>query len=185
MGKERAKSRPTSMPRGRQVGRRMPAGAAAEGPVESGSRCSFGGTDKTVTTVSPVPEPCPCDPAKDGPAVSGSRSRSSQCSRFRHPAVLFCPDAPRVVCAAVDQEWAARVAVSQSATVQDDGEAGAACHGRVYRVADWYTQRRSGLPEPLQPNDVRTLECLIAPDPGGPPLHIGQRVRVSIQAPPR
>jgi hypothetical protein len=35
--------------------------------------------------------------------------------------------------------------------------------------------------EPLQFNDVRTLECIITLDPNQPPLRIGQRVRVRIQ----
>jgi hypothetical protein len=47
-------------------------------------------------------------------------------------------------------------------------------------MADWYTQRRLVNEEQLQLKDVRTLECLIALDPGQPPLLIGQRVRVTI-----
>jgi hypothetical protein len=50
----------------------------------------------------------------------------------------------------------------------------------VIRVSDWYTHRRSILQEPFQLNDVRTLEWLIALDPGQQPLRIGQRVRVTI-----
>jgi hypothetical protein len=58
--------------------------------------------------------------------------------------------------------------------------AGPSWHGRVIRVSDWYTHRRSILQEPFQLNDVRTLECLIALDRGQQPLRIGQRVRVTI-----
>ena len=53
--------------------------------------------------------------------------------------------------------------------------------GQVARISDWYTHRRSILQEPLQLNDVRTLECLIALDSGQPPLRIGQRVLVTLQ----
>ena len=35
--------------------------------------------------------------------------------------------------------------------------------------------------EPLQFNDVRTLECIVTLDPGQPPLRIGQRVRVTLE----
>jgi hypothetical protein len=48
----------------------------------------------------------------------------------------------------------------------------------VQHVSDWYTHRRSIMHEPLQVNDVRTLECIIRIEPDQPPLRIGQRVRV-------
>jgi multidrug resistance efflux pump len=99
----------------------------------------------------------------------------------RQPAVLFCPNEQRIVRAEVEQEFAQGVAVGQAASIQDDIIAdGPNWHGRVLRVSDWYTHRRSILQEPFQLNDVRTLECLIALDPGQPPLRIGQRVRVTI-----
>ncbi len=99
-------------------------------------------------------------------------------------AVLFCPDGPRLVRAEVEQDYAHQVAVGQAASVQDDSGAPGQWRGRVDRVADWYTRRRSVLDEPLQANDVRTLECLITLDPGQPPLRIGQRVRVTIGGKP-
>ena len=101
-------------------------------------------------------------------------------SAGRGPAVQFCPKGPRLVRAEVDQEFAGAVTIGQEATVQDDRKAGTLWRGKVIRVSDWYTQRRSIIQEPLQVNDVRTLECLIALDPGQPPLRIGQRVRVKI-----
>jgi multidrug resistance efflux pump len=100
------------------------------------------------------------------------------------PALVFCPDTPRIVRAEVDQQFAAGVAAGQAALVQDDGGTGPAWHGRVARVSDWYTHRRSILQEPLQLNDVRTLECLIALDPGQPRPRIGQRVLVTIRTAP-
>ena len=98
----------------------------------------------------------------------------------RGPAVQFAPKGPRLVRAEVEQEFAGAVTLGQEATVQDDSKAGTTWHGKVIRISDWYTQRRSINQEPLQVNDVRTLECLIALDPGQPPLRIGQRVRVTI-----
>jgi multidrug resistance efflux pump len=98
----------------------------------------------------------------------------------RQPAVLFCPRGPRIIRAEVEQEFAPRVAVGQAASIQDDNSAATTWRGKVVRVSDWYTHRRSILLEPLQQNDVRTLECLIEVTPGQPPLRIGQRLRVAL-----
>jgi multidrug resistance efflux pump len=98
----------------------------------------------------------------------------------RDPAVQFCPKGLRLVRAEVDQEFAGSLILGQKSAIQDDTKSGATWHGKVIRISDWYTQRRSIIQEPLQVNDVRTLECLIALDPGQPHLRIGQRVRVRI-----
>jgi multidrug resistance efflux pump len=97
------------------------------------------------------------------------------------PALEFCPKAPRIVRAEVLQEWASRVKEGQEAVIEDDTRAGIRWHGKVKHLSDWYTHRRSMLQEPFQYNDVRTLECIVAVDAGGPPLRIGQRVRVTIK----
>ncbi len=101
----------------------------------------------------------------------------------RQPAVLFVPAGPRIVRAEVDQEWADRVAVGQVAFVQDETNTTTRYlwRGRVARVADWYTQRRSSLGDPTQFQDVRTLEVIIELAPNQPPLRIGQRVRVTLE----
>jgi multidrug resistance efflux pump len=119
----------------------------------------------------------PCDGAVLRLLVSKGETLGGQ---PRQPAAWFCPQGPRVVRAEVDQEFARRVAVGQAATVRDDTIDGERWTGRVVRLSDWYTQRRSILQEPLQFNDVRTLECTIALDPDQPPPRIGQRVRVAI-----
>jgi multidrug resistance efflux pump len=98
----------------------------------------------------------------------------------KRPAVQFCPTGARIVRAEVEQEFAGRVAVGQLALIQDDSTAGPAWRGKVTRLSDWYTHRRSILLEPLQFNDVRTLECIVQIDPGQQPLRIGQRVRVTL-----
>jgi multidrug resistance efflux pump len=95
-------------------------------------------------------------------------------------AIQFCPDKPRIIRAEVEQVFALRVEVGQPALVEDDGRSGKTWRGHVMRIADWYTQRRLVAEEQLQFKDVRTLECLIALDPGQAPLRIGQRVRVTI-----
>jgi multidrug resistance efflux pump len=97
----------------------------------------------------------------------------------QQPAVIFCPDEPRIVRAEVEQEFAGRVSVGQKARIQDDATGGGEWRGTVTRISDWYSHRRSQLFEPLQFNDVRTLEVIIALEgKSKQPLRIGQRVRV-------
>jgi multidrug resistance efflux pump len=100
----------------------------------------------------------------------------------RQPAVEFCPAGPRIVRAEVEQEWAGRVYKGQPAWIQDDASAGASWRGRVSRISDWFTHRRSMVMEPLQLNDVRTLEIIVTLDPDQPPIKIGQRVLVTLEA---
>jgi multidrug resistance efflux pump len=98
----------------------------------------------------------------------------------KQAAIMFCPTGVRLIRAEVEQEFAGRVAVGQAATIYDDSTSGPTWRGKVTRISDWYTHRRSILQEPFQFNDVRTLECLVAIDPGQPQLRIGQRVRVAL-----
>ncbi|MCI0457611.1 MAG: HlyD family secretion protein [Gemmataceae bacterium] len=99
----------------------------------------------------------------------------------KQPAMLFCPKLPRIIRAEVLQEWAHRVQVGQSAIIEDDTRAGPQWTGRVIHVSDWFSPRRFRLLEPFQMNDVRTLECLVAVNPGGRPLRINQRMRVIVK----
>jgi multidrug resistance efflux pump len=101
----------------------------------------------------------------------------------KQPAVLFCPTGPRIVRAEVEQEFAGRIALGQIASIQDDSKASVKWQGKVIRISDWYTHRRSILQEPLQFNDVRTLECIIELDPHQDAPRIGQRVRVTLGKP--
>ena len=68
--------------------------------------------------------------------------------------------------------------------VHDDADVSLSWHGRVERVAGWYSQRRAVLHDPSQMSDVRTLECVIVLDPGQPRFRLGQGVRVSLGAVP-
>lgn len=103
----------------------------------------------------------------------------------RQPVLLFCPSVPLIVRAEVEQEFASRVAVGQIATIQDDATGGGQWRGQVKSLSGWYSHRRSMLLEPLQFNDVRTLECIVTLDAGQDlsQLRIGQRVRVTLVSP--
>ncbi len=104
----------------------------------------------------------------------------------RHAPVLFCPNAKeRIVRTEVEQEYAARVAVGKPAVIEDDTRQGDRWTGKVIRLSDWYTHRRSIIQEPKIFNDVRTLECIVALDPGQKLPRIGQRLRVTIGGPKR
>jgi multidrug resistance efflux pump len=104
----------------------------------------------------------------------------------KQPAMLLAPREELIVRAEVEQEFAARVQKGQTAVIEDDANDKFEWHGKIDRMSDWYTQRRSILLEPGQLNDVRTLEAIIrltnsrTTDPTQPPLRIGQRVRVII-----
>ncbi len=96
------------------------------------------------------------------------------------PALLFCPNEARIVRAEVSQEFAHQVGIGALCRIADDSTLDLHWQGRVVRMSDWYTHRRSILLEPSQQNDVRTLECIVEFDPGQPPVRIGQRMRVTI-----
>jgi HlyD family secretion protein len=94
--------------------------------------------------------------------------------------VRFCPDETPLVRAEVNQEFADRVRVGQTALLRDDARSGASWRGKVERVAGWYERRRPTTQDPSAFTDVRTIECLISVDSGQAPLRIGQRMRVLI-----
>jgi HlyD family secretion protein len=98
----------------------------------------------------------------------------------REPAIIFCPAEKRIVRAEIDQEFAGKVKVGQSALIEDESREGKTWKGRVISLSDWYAHKRSILPEPRQFNDVRTLECVVevVESKDSPKLRIGQRVRV-------
>ncbi len=99
------------------------------------------------------------------------------------PAIEFAPTAPFIVRAEVLQEWASRVKVGQECVIEDDTTGGPKWTGKVTYVADWFAPKRDKFLEPYIYNDVQTLDCKIEvhSNPDGPPLRIGQRVRVMIK----
>ena len=97
------------------------------------------------------------------------------------PALQFCPSGDRIVRAEVEQDYAERVKMGQKAAVEDESAAGGKWTGTVIGISDWYTQRRDVRLEPMQFNDVRTLEVIIKlDDKGTSSLRINQRVRVKL-----
>jgi multidrug resistance efflux pump len=96
------------------------------------------------------------------------------------PALQLCPREERIVRLEIPQQYAARVRVGDTASVEDDPATGRTWQGTVQRLSDWITRRRARSLEPFELNDVHTLEALIRihPDPKG--VRIGQRVLVRI-----
>jgi multidrug resistance efflux pump len=106
----------------------------------------------------------------------------------RQPALYLMPDGkPTIVRAEVEQEFASDVHEGDVVEIYDDTRSARAYWtGKIATVSNWYTHRRSILQEPLQMNDVRTLECIVKDvasikDAGERPLRIGQRVRVKVK----
>lgn len=100
----------------------------------------------------------------------------------KQAAVLFAAAGPQVVRAEVEQEFIGRVAVGQAVTIEDEANAEGSWRGKVARIANWFTQRRTIMQNPNEFNDVPTVECLVTLDDGQPVLRIGQRVRVILGA---
>lgn len=98
------------------------------------------------------------------------------------PAIEFCPSGDRIVRAEVEQEFARELYVGQKARISDDITGEGEWHGVVERISDWYTRRRAVLVEPMQYNDIRTLEVILRLTENDPknPLRINQRVRVRL-----
>jgi multidrug resistance efflux pump len=104
-------------------------------------------------------------------------------SNPQRPAMEFAPDGPRIVRAEIEQEFASHVRAGMKARIYDyDASNDHVWHGQVARLSDWISKRRSQVFEPMQFNDVRTLEAVIKlEDEPKYPLRIGQRVRVVLE----
>jgi multidrug resistance efflux pump len=100
----------------------------------------------------------------------------------QRPAMIFCPEGPRIIRAEVEQEFARSIYVGQHADIRDDATGSSKWTGQVIRISDWYAHRRSIILEPMQFNDVRTMEVILSvQDDGSAPLRIGQRVLVTLR----
>jgi multidrug resistance efflux pump len=98
------------------------------------------------------------------------------------PAIEFCPSSDRIVRAEVEQEFAGKLFKGQKATISDDITGLGEWHGEVLRISDWYMPRRAVLLEPMQYNDIRTLEVILRLENNPKdPLRINQRVRVRLE----
>ncbi len=109
-----------------------------------------------------------------GEVLGGSATR---------PAIEFLPKGDLIVRAELLQEWANRVKLDQAVDIADDTYDGQKWKGKVYFLSPWFAQKRNVIIEPFMYNDVRYRECLVrvAPEGEGPPLRVGQRVRVRIK----
>jgi multidrug resistance efflux pump len=97
------------------------------------------------------------------------------------PAIEFSPAGAKMVRAEVEQEFASAVKVGMKATITDDTTKSDAWTGKVVRLSNWFSQRRSILVEPMQFNDMRTMEAIIELDAAGQKaLRVNQRVRVQM-----
>jgi multidrug resistance efflux pump len=96
------------------------------------------------------------------------------------PALVFLPARPPLVRCEIDQEYSRRLAVGQPVEVRPNALDGPAWKGRIARVADWIGPRRYVLDEPLERNDVRTMEVIVAFDEPPAGLRHGERVRVTV-----
>jgi multidrug resistance efflux pump len=100
------------------------------------------------------------------------------------PAMWFRPKGEIIVRVDVDQEWAGRVKLGQSAVVFDAANSvNQTWKGKVTYVADTFLPAReaAALPNPFGPKQDNVLECRVSLDPGQASLpYIGQKVRVHI-----
>jgi multidrug resistance efflux pump len=100
----------------------------------------------------------------------------------KQPILWFCPDGERIVRAEVEQEFATRVKKGQKVTIEADtlSKDPLTATGTVRSISDWAATRRSTVQEPMQFNDVRTIEVVIALDGEAKEIssRIGLRVRV-------
>jgi multidrug resistance efflux pump len=92
--------------------------------------------------------------------------------------VVFAPARARVVRAEVEQELAHLVEAGGPAVVRDEMDPSRSWKGRVARVGEWYSDGPSIPRRMARFTDMPTVECVIALEPGGPPLRVGQRMTV-------
>jgi multidrug efflux pump subunit AcrA (membrane-fusion protein) len=104
----------------------------------------------------------------------------------RDPAFWFIKDGPLIVRANVAQEFARRVVLGKSATIEDEADSQQVWKGRVTKISDQFLPKRQGGGSALDflpVNDDPVLECQIsielAPGETGPKY--GQKVRISLE----
>ncbi|HJZ94441.1 MAG TPA: hypothetical protein VKE40_26490 [Gemmataceae bacterium] len=104
----------------------------------------------------------------------------------KEPAFWFLKEAPLVVRAEVNQEFARRVALGASASIEDESDSQQKWTGKVIKVSDQFLPKRNtggGMPDLMViSSDDRVLECLVSidPAPGKPGPRFGQKVRVTL-----
>lgn len=97
------------------------------------------------------------------------------------PPIVFLPDGPLVIWAELEQEFLGRVKPGMKATIRDDARSDSPkWEGKVLRVGQLVTRKRSLLLEPGEINDVRTVECVISIEGETKDLLVGQKMRVRL-----
>jgi len=100
----------------------------------------------------------------------------------RKPPIEFVPAEPRIVRATVEQEFAHRVHVDQSALIEDEMNSAINWTGKVKRLAEAFLPRRTA-GDSLSltgGSETQYLEFLVEMNPSANPPKLGQRVRVSL-----
>lgn len=100
----------------------------------------------------------------------------------RKPPIEFVPAEPRIVRATVEQEFAHRVHVDQSALIEDEMNSAINWTGKVKRLAEAFLPRRTA-GDALSltgGSETQYLEFLVEMNPSANPPKLGQRVRVSL-----
>lgn len=98
------------------------------------------------------------------------------------PAVWFAPNKPFEVRCELNQDYARWVEKGQAVELFDDFDGASVGTGTVRHISPWITHRRSLLDEPLERNDIRTLECIVRPDSALGVCPIGKRLRVMFRS---
>jgi HlyD family secretion protein len=98
----------------------------------------------------------------------------------QQPAIVFAPSGPWIIRAEIEQEFASKVHIGQPVGIEDDTNVEPLGQGTIAEVSNWFLPRRFQSQDPTRINSGRTLECIIALEPGHRTLRIGQRVRVRI-----
>lgn len=102
-------------------------------------------------------------------------------SQPTEPAVLFAADEELIVRLDVEQEFAEQLRAGNPALVEDAVHPGQSRTGYVRNLAGVYLQKRQVVPPRIPfTTDSRTVECVVALEPGEPSFRIGQQVRVTV-----
>ena len=101
--------------------------------------------------------------------------------QIQKPAFLFY-SGDLMVRADIDQEWVGRVSPGQTAVIEDYSNPDVKWTGKVSFVASQFLPKRdtSAIPEFMQQNQERVMECRVTLDEGQPRRFLNQKVRVHI-----
>lgn len=130
-------------------------------------------------------ERCSLKAPQDGTVLQLQATVGSQFGATpTHPALIFAPNGNRIVRVEVDQEFAGRITLGASATIQDEANNnGPSYQGKVSRIGDAFLPSYDALKTGavISPgSDNRVLQVIVSLDDASPLPRLGQRMRVSI-----